>query len=87
MYNIPWDDRALLWQRRASRKDRNEEDLLCTDTLRQAVRLIATLRPKDRNRLRIDLPDRTVWPFGFFGRLRLTKLIQQEQITLELPTG
>lgn len=86
MCNIPWDDRALLWRRRASRKYRNEEDLLCTDTLRHAVRLIATLRPTDLNRFRIDLPDRTVWPFGFFGRLRLTKLIEQEHITPELPT-
>lgn len=86
MCKIPWDDHALLWRRRAPRYYRNEEDLLCTDTLRQVVRVMAKLQPTDRNRLRIDLPDRKVWPFGFFGRIRLTKLIEQERITTEEPT-
>jgi hypothetical protein len=62
------NDRALLWRRRACRKYRNEKDLLCTDNLRRAVREMAKLKPTDRNHLPIDLPDRTVWPFKFFGK-------------------
>jgi hypothetical protein len=52
--------------------------MLAVATLREIVRLAAVMRPSARNGLRIVLPERDCWPYGYFGKQQLAKLIELE---------
>ena len=76
--DVPWDELATLWRRKGKQCGPGSEEALAVATLREIVRLAAMMRPSERNGLRIVLPDRKAWPYGYFGKQQLTNLIKLE---------
>ena len=64
--------------RNGKQRGPGSEEMLAVATLREIVRLAAMMRPSERNGLRIVLPDRDCWPYGYFGKQQLAGLIQLE---------
>jgi len=77
-FEVPWDELATLWRRKGKQCGPGSEEMLSVATLREIVRLAASMRPSARNSLRIVLPDRNVWPYGYFGKQQLANLIELE---------
>lgn len=76
--DAPWGELATLWRRNRTQRGPGSEEMLAVATLREIVRLAAVMRPSARNGLRIVLPDRDCWPYGYFGKQQLAKLIELE---------
>ena len=76
--DLPWDELATLWRRKGTQCGPGSEEIIAVATLREIVRLAALMRPSARNGLRIVLPDRNCWPYGYFGKQQLSKLIELE---------
>jgi len=76
VFDVPWDDLATLWRRKGRQCGPGSQEMLAVGSLREIVLLVASKKPSARNGLRIVLPDRTCWPFGFFGKQQLTNLIE-----------
>lgn len=77
-FDLPWDELATLWRRKGKQCGPGSEEIIAVATLREIVRLAALMRPSARNALRIVLPDRNCWPYGYFGKQQLSKLIEFE---------
>ena len=73
-----WGELATLWRRNGKQRGPGSEEMLAVATLREIVRLAAMMRPSEQNGLRIVLPDRDCWPYGYFGKQQLARLIQLE---------
>lgn len=78
VFDVPWDELATLWRRKGKQCGPGSEEVLAVATLREIVRLAAMMTPSGRNDLRIVLPDRKAWPYGYFGKQQLAKLIKLE---------
>ena len=76
--DVPWDELATLWRRKGKQSGPGGEEVLAVATLREVVRFAAMMRPSARNGLRIVLPDRKAWPYGYFGKQQLANLIKLE---------
>lgn len=77
-FDAPWDELATLWRRKGRQRGPGSEEMLAVATLREIVRLAAMMGPSARNDLRIVLPDRNCWPYGYFGKQQLARLIALE---------
>jgi len=75
---VPWDELATLWRHKAYQCGPGSQEMLAVATLREIVRLVALMRPSARKSLRIVLPDRRDWPYGYFGKQQIAKLIELE---------
>lgn len=75
---VPWDDLATLWRRKGRQCGPGSEEMLAVGSLSEIVLLVTSMKPSALNSLRIVLPDRNCWPFGFFGKQQITKLIELE---------
>lgn len=78
VFDVPWDALATLWRRNGKQCGSGSQEMLAVGSLREIVLLVASTKPSARNSLRIVLPDRNCWPFGFFGKQQLTNLIELE---------
>lgn len=78
MDEVPWGELATLWRHKGRQCGPGSQKMLAVATLREIVRLMALMSPLERNGLRIVLPDRNCWPYGYFGKLQLGKLIEAE---------
>jgi hypothetical protein len=76
--DVPWGELATLWRRKGPQRGPGDEELLAVATLREIVRLAASTSLSVRKCLRIVLPERSCWPYGYFGKQQLGKLIQLE---------
>lgn len=77
---VPWGECATLWRLKGRQCDPGDEEMIAAATLREIVRLAASMKPSARNGLRINLPDRDSWPYGYFGKQQLGKLIKLENL-------
>lgn len=77
-FDAPWDELATLWRRKGRQRGPCSEEMLAVATLREIVRLAAMMGPSAGNDLRIVLPDRNCWPYGYFGKQQLARLIALE---------
>lgn len=78
VFVVPWDDLATLWRRKGRQRGPGSEEMLAVGSLGEIVLLVTSMKPSARNSLRIVLSDRDCWPFGFFGKQQITKLIELE---------
>jgi len=78
VFDKPWDELATLWRRNGKQSGPGSEEMLAVATLREIVRIAAIMTPSARNGLRIVLPDRDRWPYGYFGKQQLATLIELE---------
>ena len=76
VFDVPWDELATLWRRKGKQCGPGGDEVLAVATLREIVRLAAMITPSARNDLRIVLPDRKAWPYGYFGKQQLARLIK-----------
>lgn len=80
VFDVPWNELATLWRRKGKQRGPGSEEMLSVATLREIVRLVASFSPPARNSLRIALPERSCWPYGYFGKQQLATLIELEAI-------
>lgn len=75
-YFVPWAELATLWRRKGRQVGLGSEEMLAVATLREVVCIAASVSLPARNRLRIVLPDRNCWPYGYCGKQQLARLIE-----------
>lgn len=78
--DVPWGECASLWRVNSKQRGPGSEEMLAVATLREIVRLAATMNVLALHRLRIVLPDRNCWPYGYFGKQQLRKLIALDEL-------
>lgn len=78
--DVPWDELATLWRRKGPQRGPGGEEMLAVATLREIVRLAASTSFSVRKGLRIVLPERSCWPYGYFGKQQLGRLIELEAL-------
>lgn len=75
-YFVPWAELATLWRRKGRKIGPGSEEMLAVATLREIVCIAASLGLPARNRLRIVLPNRNCWSYGYYGKQQLARLIK-----------
>ena len=78
--DVPWGELATLWRRKGPQRGPGGEEMLAVATLREIVRLAASTSLSARKGLWIVLPERSCWPYGYFGKQQLGKLIELEAL-------